>query len=226
MRATKNPRLKEYRLTQLRSRILNDRTGIHLSDLDLCPLKTGYRRFHPDPPLIPTKSLLFFASGIMAEHWLSPGVVEPREKDGIIGSPDTDKKLFNYGEIKSTRGSSDYFDPLTKYPHWTNRIKGYCHLFDVLKWDLEVFFWNGNRKETQIDYQVWELEFTEEELLKHWTSVLKRKAVLEEIFEAIKKGECPPLEKIWLDSWQCRECVFAKEICHYKNGHKKDTNFI
>lgn len=223
MKARKYPELKEYRLNQLRARILSDRGDkVHASDLDLCPLKSGYRRFHPNPPPVPEKSLLFFASGIMAEHWLYPERVEPKEKDGIIGSPDTNEELFGYGEIKSNRGNQDYFDPITKYPHWTYRLKTYCYLFDVLKWTLEVFFWNGNRKDQQIGYDAWEIEFTKEELLTHWTSALKRKAVVEEIFKAVKDGTCPPLEKVWLQSWECRECEFAPSICHFKNKKKED----
>lgn len=226
MRATKNPKLKEYRLNLLRARILNDRTGIHASDLDWCPLKTAYRRFHPDPPPVPEISILNFASGIMAEHWLFPVIIESREKDGIIGSPDYYDEEFGYGEFKSTTMKSSIFDPERSQPTWIYRMKTYCNIFEVTKWNLEILFWTGNYADIKKDYREWTLEFTEQELLTHWTSVLKRKAVLEEIFEAIKAGETPPLEKIWLQSWECRSCVFADEICHHKNGQKRDTDFI
>ena len=226
MKAKKNPKLKEHRLNQFRTRILNDRTGIHASDLDWCPLKTGYRKFHPDPPPVPEISLLNFASGIMAEHWIFPETIEPREKDGIIASPDYYDKEFGYGEFKSTTMKSSIFDPERSQPMWIFRLKTYCNVFEVLRWNLEVLFWTGNYADIKKDYREWTLYFTEEELKEHWVGALRRKAVLEEIFKAIKDGRCPPLDKIWLQSWQCRGCEFAPKICHYKNGLKKDTNFI
>ena len=227
MEVWENHELREYRLNQFRKRILNVRGDkIHASDLDCpCPLASGYRRFHPDPPPVPEISLLNFASGVMAEHWIFPEIIEPKEKDGIIASPDYNDPVFNYGEFKSTTMKSSIFKPETSQEPWVYRIKTYCNIFEVVEWNLEVLFWTGNYADIKKAYKPWTFRFTKEELAEHWVGALKRKAVLEEIFGAIKAGESPPLEKMWLSSWLCRVCEFGHDICHFKNK-KRDTNFI
>lgn len=216
MKAEKHPKLRAYRIAQLRNRILTPRTGIHLSDCDTCPDKVYYRRTCPEIET-PERSLLFFFSGICAEAWLAPDPIEPREKDGIVGSAD-DKTMYGYGEIKSTRCRSDYFKPATTYPHWIFRTKGYCNIYEVSSWNLEVFFWVGNRGNVPIAYDAWKLTFTVPELRAQWKEALIRRDVLKEAFD----NNYPPSDAIdikengWLVPWMCKSCEFKDEVCTYQ----------
>lgn len=215
---TKHKELRDYRIDQLRHKILYDRgKEIHAAYIDLCPLKSGYRNCLKDAPPVPEKSLLFFASGICMEAWLAPEQIEPQEKDGIIGSLDWRDTHFGAVEIKSTRSNMEYFNPLTSYPWWLTRLKTYCNIYGLTSMALEVFFWNGNRKDKQIAYDAWKIGFSPIELETHWALALRRRDVLVEIFDAISEGQPPPIKRIWLSSWECRLCEF-KGLCEY---HKR-----
>jgi len=220
MKVEKHPKLRAFRIGQLRKRILLPRTKIHASDLDSCPNKVYYRRTCPKIET-PERSLLFFLSGICVEYWMAPNYIEPKEKDGIIASPD-DLTEWGYGEIKSTRSRKDYFKPATSYPHWIFRMKTYCNIFEVDSWNLEVFFWVGNRGSEPIGYDAWEFKFARNELKEQWEEALMRKGLLEDALEF----KYPPsegwdiAENGWWQKWECGygsgQCEF-KSICPMSN---------
>ena len=155
MKATPNPKLAETCINRARA-ILNgqsdlptvhydgDRKGIHLSDLQGCPLRTYYGKIYgKDAPPNPDTAILHFVKGRGMERFFA------EEQEGITVddiSCTADGKFDKWGflEIKCTAEQMDFFDPLTAHPDWLERILGYAYAYNQTHWNLVVFFIVGN----------------------------------------------------------------------------------
>ncbi len=185
---------------------------IHASDCDgLCNLKIYYRRMLDPAPPLPEKTILFFASGICFEEWLSGGHPELVERDGIFCSADMKTESGDLIEIKATRSNLDKFKPETAYPWWITRLKTYCYGYGVNAINLVIFFWVGNRRDEQIGLRAWQYEFTPEELNDNWAEVQTRANILRQAF---KSGLPIPPESVEVEGWEHRDCQF-RDICYY-----------
>jgi len=245
MKATLNPKLVKTCINRARA-ILNgqsdlptvhyngDRTGIHLSDLQGCPLLSYYQKqIGKDAPPNDDRAILYFTRGRAVERFLAEEQ-EGITVDDISCTADGFYLEHGYLEIKSTAEQMDFFDPLTAHPEWIERILGYCHAYKQTHWNLVVFFVVGNMpnrlwwnikefgKSTEpyvgIALKAWRLSFTEAEIVNNWDVMLTRKRRLEDCLET---GVPPSRE--WIDEqtqeWQHKICS-AKDICYYLNEEK------
>lgn len=181
-------------IDEILKRFQKERTGIHLSDLDLCLKKAYYRRLHPQP--ITPKQGIMYAIGYGVQEYLWPGEEVPLVVDGINCSPDS----YKGNEVKTTRASMKNFDPLK--PHWLLRIKGYCKALGITKYLLSVIFLLPSELLT------WEFHFTPEEIEENWKEVLMRRDILKLALET----NSPPIPDFHQD-WECKKYCECTGFC-------------
>ena len=213
MKATEDTVVANWYLNKMRGKVdtPRDKLKIHASDLELCPVKTWYRRILPEGQCpLSDKLILFFASGIAWEAWLDTEH-QYAIKDGIHCGAD-DKTEHGLTEMKSTRKWTSTFNPTKSYPHWVFRMKTYAAAFEQTHINLVVFFWVGNGRDVGIDLKAWRVEFEANELDEHWAEVLRRKAIL---LTALETGEPIDVRLIWTEAWECKSCNFG-ELCYAK----------
>lgn len=193
---------------------------IHLSTLDLCLQQSLFRLTLPDPPPPSDDSILLFMRGRVVERSMAQEA-PPVEKDGILCSVDYISPEWGLAEIKSVATDSSKFSPLSKkngiYPHWKQRMMGYCHAYDTDRITLVVYFLVGNTAShkwsnpgrKKVDLKAWEITFTPEEMAENWGLILRRKAAL---IAALNDGGELPDEFVAPETWLCENCEMS-EIC-------------
>ena len=207
-----------------------DDTKIHLSDLQGCPLPAFYRLTTPVElqPGDDRSSILRFFRGRAVERAIATEM-EPKEKDRIICTADDMHPDHGLGEIKSTMEGCEFWKPEREHPEWVERMKGYAHINDETKVNLIVYFMGGNvmnytpwsikqngrvqGKYRGVEFKVWTLEFTPEELEANWAVMLERRDVLE---LAITHGVPPEPDYVTglLKPWHCKLCRW-RDTCYY-----------
>lgn len=193
---------------------------IHLSTLDLCLQQSLLKMTLPDPPQPSDQSILMFIRGRVVERSMAEEA-KPVEKDGILCSVDYISPDWGLAEIKSVASDSSKFVPTSPkggvYPHWKQRMMGYCHAYDTDRITLFVYFlvgnttshkW-GNPERKKVDFRAWELTFTPEEMADNWGTILRRKDAL---LAARNDGGVLPGEFVAPEAWLCEGCEFS-EVC-------------
>jgi hypothetical protein len=193
---------------------------IHLSTLDLCLQQSLFNLTLDNPPPISDDAILRFIRGRVVERSMAEEAA-PAEKDGIICTVDYISPDWGLAEIKSVATDSSKFSPMSAkggiYPHWRQRMMGYCHAYDTDSITLFVYFLIGNtashkwgaKGRRPVDLRAWEVTFTPEELAENWAMVMRRKAALE---AALNDGGVLPDEFVAPETWLCEGCQFS-EIC-------------
>ena len=218
----KNEELARYYLDKAVSQVNSPRPEeVHASDVDgLCLLKPFYRRKIQPPLPLPDLATLFLMRGLAIEFYLvGEGSPKPIRKDRVWCSVD-DITSLGPVELKSTIKSSRNFDPITTYPHWTTRIKCYTYAMDRNTFDLGVFFLMGDYREVRTSFECYTLTFTDEELLSNWTTILKNRDALEEMWAT--DTPIPPEEAVKYHNpdrrrsqfWQCESCDISP-VCYF-----------
>lgn len=108
--------------------------------------------------------------------------VRPGElvKDGLIGTPDlydtVDAAMI---EVKLTKMSSRHDVDSDKFWKYWVQLKAYCYMMSVTLGRLHIGFLNGDyRGGLEVDYQVWEEHFTNNELIANWRMLRSHHAIL------------------------------------------------
>jgi len=211
------------------------REGIHLSDLQLCPLPAVYRHILPPeqiPPIDLTSALRFFRGRVFER---AIGTEQPpMELDGITCTIDDEIIMDGVPEIKSTAEGMEWFRPDTKHPDWMERMKGYLNVMQMRVGHIIVFFLAGNMsdylpwsmkmnkqrpdKYNGIGLKAWTMEFTDVEIRENWAEMLRRRGIID---NAIKFYGPETKEIIALPEveerrpkWMCAGCVYRLIKCY------------
>lgn len=190
MRITDAPEVTELILEDFAERITAPRSGIHLSDLDLCLGKAFYRKTAPLPAT--EEQLMYYVRGQAIQEWALAEKEVKQEHDGIQMSLDS-PLAGRFLEFKTTAASAKEFDPAK--PHWMRRLMGYCKWFGGNTAYLTVYFLFQNR------LQSWKFTFIEKELALNWKDILARK---ERLIAAIKAKTYPEPDEH--EAWECNSC--------------------
>ena len=187
------------------------REGIHLSDLLYCNYKTYYRKKGLTAPLSDEQVLLFM-TGYAFQYFLFPKTDERTyEKDGIICSPDVEDEYIAeieipLAEVKSTRMNMNKFK-VEDNQHYIEQCAGYCCVKEVLSCDLIVFFVMGTWHPPFPGAEIFEINFTEEELEEYWDKFVVSKNILE---EALESNTLPIVHTFY--DWECKYCE-VRDLC-------------
>lgn len=185
----------------------DDRKGIHVSDLTLCPRKSIFDRLEDKP--LSMRDLNFFTSGraihdsiqILAKENGDYEIEKEVEKDGIIGHIDLfDKKNNIPIECKSMRvkeakeAKSHHIDQLESYMAMTNSKQGILLYQLLLHYDDKPF--------VEFEHKV-----TDEQLEKRRQWLINRAKKYTEIIEK----QLSPMEMVGVFNdpklnWLCRSC--------------------
>lgn len=123
-----------------------------------------------------------FGVGFMWEEALGRGLegeaVEQGEVevDGIVGTPDR-VWLTDDGpvvqEFKATWMSCGTAITDNKFWMWWAQIKAYCWMWQTQRAELYALFVNGDYRPSSPQVRVYEAEFEEEELERHWAVLME-----------------------------------------------------
>lgn len=233
MRAILNTEFRRKKLDQLYELISGKRTmravtypprefdDIHLSDLDWtgsCPMTSYFSRTVDEEVQYADLSILRFLRGRIVERAIADEL-EPIIKDNIICTLD-DYDEFGYSEIKSTIRDCDSFRPITTYPHWINRCKGYIKATEEPHINLIVLFWIGNTWTTKwgsperipVELKAWTLlPDTEKEINDNWKECIRRRDILRIALDSGDPTELIEATLKYKPKW------FGCENCEYNN---------
>lgn len=134
-----NPELVQQIYNKIAERIVKERKGIHLSDLDLCLMKSYHRKMGYSPPPSPQQLCLYISGFAFQEYLFKNSNEQEIVVDGVSCTPDVLPGI----EVKSTRASMKKFKP-EDMDHWVRRILGYCKALNRTEFDLVVFFTAGD----------------------------------------------------------------------------------
>lgn len=169
--------------------------GLHVSQIikSIC-VELDPKRFSQENERLPWER---FETGFTFERVLEMAIQARRanifrpgeiEKDGIIMSPDgidLDSTAFLFNtifipgwddcvleEYKFTWMSSNEAPTASKFLHWFWQMKAYCYALQTLRARLRVMFVNGDYRGSGPQYRVWDVLFTEAELIDNWQMLL------------------------------------------------------
>jgi len=199
----------------------------HLSEFQMCPLPSYYRRVMPIVPPVDDASILRFFRGRIIERAIAKET-ESICVDEIWATADDLHPEYGLVEIKSTAKGSEFFDPVHENPEWLERMKGYCHVHKKTEIGLIVFFLIGNssdflpwaikkngkkpEKYLGVDFKGWRFEFTAEEIEDNWKEMIRRKELLK---QALIDGNWDNEEiERRRPSWQCKVCQYKVDCPH------------
>lgn len=235
MIARLNTVLRRHKLDQLYELISGKKTmrevkysprnfdDIHLSDLDWdggCAIIPYFSRTEDGEFPFSDITVLRFLRGRIVERAIADEL-EPIMKDDIICTIDDYIEGIGYNEIKSTVKDCDSFDPITSYPHWLTRCKGYMKATEVERFNLTVLFWVGNvwtaRKtgnpRIPVELKSWMLLPEEGEVDKNWEECLRRRDVLRKALDSGDPTELMEATRKLKPKWfGCDGCQYY-EIC-------------
>lgn len=247
MRAILNTALRRKKLDQLYELISGKRTmkavnypprefdDIHLSDLDWdgsCAMIPYLSRTVDKEVKYTDLSILRFLRGRIVERTIADEL-EPIIKDDIICTLDDFVDGFGYNEIKSTVKDCDPFNPITTFPHWINRIKGYIKAGGLARFNLTVLFWVGNvwtsrRRGTPfipVELKAWTLlPDTDKEINDHWKECVRRRTILRTALDSGDPTELIEATNKYKPKWFSHDACEFREICPLgeKNNVEKE----
>lgn len=173
----RNKKLERHYFKAISDRLDQDRDErVHLSDLEGCIQKSLLRRtVRPHPPLS-DQGLIRITRGICVEDFMTRNrdglyvngcPIEPIVKDDIICTIDDEHPEHGIVEIKATIKSKKNFRPLTTYPWWVTRCKGYAYARGVNHINLCVMHTSWYRG-TEEDINCYDITFSDAELDENW----------------------------------------------------------
>ena len=166
--------------------------GLHVSQIikSIC-VEIDPKRFTQENERLPWER---FETGFTFERVLEVALQSRRaeifrpgevEQDGIILSPDgidPDGSVFSFAtlndpyileEFKFTWMSVREAPQHSKFLHWFWQMKAYCHVLGTPRARLRALFVNGDYKGSGPLYRVWDIQFTEQELLDNWQMLVQ-----------------------------------------------------
>jgi hypothetical protein len=219
MIVTNSPEMRTHILDSIRARMVQEREGIHLSDLIYCSRKAYWKKQHMQPT--PGDDLcILWMTGYAFQSYMFPLDEEITQViDGISCTPDIHRGI----EVKSTRQSSKYFN-LHENQAWQIQILGYCKALDKLEYDLVVLFLMGSYAPPFPRVDCWHITTTQEEVDTNWVMVTKRRDILINALLTVT-----PPEPDCFD-WEWKYCDFidlcTDTVCYRKHLLKKDKKEI
>jgi hypothetical protein len=101
------------------------------------------------------------------------------ELDGIVGTPDgLELNGMAVDETKATWRSSRR-DISTDFWSWMVQVKAYCHMLQLNRVSLRVFFVNGNYADSGPQVKQFDLIFEPRELQDNWTMICRNAEAME-----------------------------------------------
>jgi len=199
MEVSINPELRNIVYDNIRETAVEERTGIHLSDLIYCSRKAWFRKMGMSPPPTDDQCLLFLTGYAFQAYMFSKEEEVVVLVDGINCTPDVMSGI----EVKSTRQSLRNFN-LEESKGWKKQILGYCKALNTLEYDLVVMFVCGDYKPPFPKLECYHIVTTQEEVDRNWTVMLVRKDVLEESLDLtlIPSPDC--------EEWEWQYCENIK----------------
>ena len=198
-------------LDKIAQREFSERTGIHQSDLIFCLNKQAMRKLNPQDPS--AAQLLTFSLGWSTQRWLTGKNEDEPEKevDGIKVTLDSTWNTVPW-ELKATFQSNTR--PIEENLHFVRQVMNQCYVTGTTEAYLSRLEIMGNwkwvyRPKDPVKLQAlvdqfgkdWadhptltavKLEFTQEELDRHWKWMCSRKQQYEEILKT--KALLPKLQ--------------------------------
>jgi hypothetical protein len=176
------------------------REGLHLTDL-LSPRQAYWKRKHPLPPT--DDEIMYFLTGRGHEGEFLKAVgyrhAPTKEWKGIKYS--IDYFIEKITELKTRRrGMAAVGEEADVYSHYLKQLRSYA----AVEWQLlaELHVWSLLEKQednsTKPEFAVYEVEFTDEELVETGRSLLETKELLESCLESGVHTPLPVCEE-----WMC-----------------------
>ena len=110
------------------------------------------------------------------DKFVRPGELE---RDGLIGTPDLmDFDDWAMIEVKLTKMSARHGIESDKFWKYWVQLKAYCHMIGCSTGRLHIGFINGDYRGLEVDYQVWEEEFTPNELIANWRMLVNQHKII------------------------------------------------
>jgi len=200
--------LRSLFLSALRSRYVDSRAEIHVSDLVYCLREAYFRKIEPVDPTL--KQLGFFVDGARRHKVLQEilGVeceVEVK-RYGVVGHIDV--MLDAPVEIKTTRARSALPD------HYFRQLGFYAVMMNARHGYLVIQRLNA----AEDPWEFYRVEWTEEEI-KEIDRELKRRA--DQLRAALNFHDPSMLPEIEEDMrWKCRSCLY-RERCKGRIQHER-----
>lgn len=110
------------------------------------------------------------------DRYARPGELE---LDGLIGTMDL-MDMFDWAviEVKLTKMSSRHDIESDKFWKYWVQLQAYCKMIGTRRGRLHIGFINGDYRGLEVDYQVWEDEFTDDELNANWRMLVSHHKLL------------------------------------------------
>jgi len=216
-----NQELRETIYNNIRSNVVKERVGIHLSDTIYCSRKAYFRKLGLSPK--PSNDLcVLWMTGYAFQAYMFP---LEKEWTIIIDSINCTPDIPSGIEVKSTRMSSKKFD-LDNVEQYKRQILGYCKALNKTEYDLVVFFVCGDYKPPFPSLDCWHIVATQEEIDANWRDVLNRAVKIQVGLETGIPPEPDCMDWEW-ERCECIElcqdtvCWRKKHIINSKGGKKK-----
>ena len=225
MLITHDDHLKENLLDEMRTILGGDRGGFHVSDLVGCIHEAFFKKTQPRE--LDEEKILLFTLGRAGQDILDAASkslgIEPNPEQVVLmdvtgsldgfkegnGTPEADNypKLPSgfVSEIKTTRSSSN--KELSE--RYVDQVMAYCKMKNVRTAKIIVVHIVGGWKATNFmpRMKVWDITFTQDELDRHWSTMMARKGVLEFELEQGKVVEDYPPPY----TWNCSYCQYTDQ---------------
>jgi len=234
MNITRDLEFETYLVEWIKTREAKEREGTHQSDLLICLNESALRRLKP---IEPTRAeLLRWGRGYATQRWLT-GSLEDEPTVAVNGIQVTPDALWQDApwELKDTDQSST--KTIEENPYWVHQCMNQCYVLGTTTARLSRLENMGNWKwvyrpkdpvkiaalvaqfgEDWAEHptiSAWKLEFTQEELDRHWQWMLGRKQQFEEI---LRTSILLPKAKSLASGveWKCGYCKYTSEC---EGGH-------
>lgn len=184
--------------------------GIHLTELIYCLTSSYWDRIMPMP--IEKEQALTMALGIGFEKLLIPPEMraKPGTCEGVDYSPDFWFKDDMPSELKTTRMSTKKTHTRDFPETWRQQIMGYCYAEKKLEYGLSIVHLMGGYKPPFPEILAVKFKFEQQELQDNWDYLMWRRKVYIESFAT----QQPPTPTRWCQSWECKNCRYAKSAIH------------
>lgn len=105
-------------------------------------------------------------STFLPDRFLKVGQLETA--DGLIGTPDLVDIVDNViHEVKLTNMSSRHDIESEKFWKYWVQLQEYCWMWGTRRGRLHIGFLRGDYTGIEVDYKVWEADFTKQELIEN-----------------------------------------------------------
>lgn len=213
--------LAERILRDISKDIYQEKEVGHTTELIYCLTKGYFNRFYPLPPTMDTT--LIFAVGIGLESAMLASHKQHLrgELDGISYEVDVLMYDTDYGEMKSTRLSSNKTPDDGLPETWEEQVLSYMKVRGTTEFNLVVLHLLGNYSPPFPELKVYRLTATQEEIDENWQHLIFRKEVYQEFIE---KREIPTPFR-YNKEWECEHCqyILVCESVDYKLKQEKEA---